>query len=139
MVILQNIKKQIPKLADYIKLIKVDANDFLPAHKDVERSATINIPVLNSSVECVTNFLENATETTWIKDGTSTEYAKSNDYVQYFVDGNIVESYSLIDTPRLINTTIVHEVINKGNIARYAWIWSYNDTYENAKAQLLNG
>ena len=70
---------------------------------------------------------------------TSTEYAKSNDYVQYFVDGKIVESYSLIDTPRLINTTIVHEVINKSNIARYAWIWSYNDTYENAKAQLLNG
>ena len=144
--VLQNIKKQIPKLADYIKLIKVGANTSLPAHKDLNRLASINIPVLNGSVESVTNFLENATETKWIKDGASvtegvadTEYAMSNDYVQYFVDGKIVESYSLIDTPILINTTIVHEVINKSNIARYAWIWSYNDTYENAKAQLLNG
>ncbi len=137
--ILQNIKKQLPGLADYIKLIKVGANTYLPAHKDTERLASINIPALNNSAECVTNFLENATETEWIKDGASTEYAKSNDYVQYFKNGEVVESYSLVDTPILLNTTIVHEVINKGNLARYAWTWSYNDTYENAKAQLLNG
>ena len=136
---LKNIKKQLPGLEDYIKLIKVGANTSLPAHKDVERLASINIPALNNSTECVTNFLENSIKTEWIKDGASKEYAKSNNYVQYFVDGEVVESYSLVDTPILLNTTVVHEVINKGNLARYAWTWSYNDTYENAKAQLLNG
>lgn len=137
--ILKNIKKQLPRLEDYIKLIKVGANTSLPAHKDVERLASINIPALDNSTECVTNFLENSIKTEWIKDGASKEYAKSNNYVQYFVDGEVVESYSLVDTPILLNTTVVHEVINKGNLARYAWTWSYNDTYENAKAQLLNG
>lgn len=130
---LQSIKNMIPNLGDHIKLIKIDENSTMPAHKDMNRTSAINIPAHNNSIDCVTNFLKDATPTEYIGN------AKSNEYVQYYKNGTVEESYSLVDIPVLLNTTVPHEVINKGNVSRFAWTWAYNDSFENARTQLSNG
>ena len=130
---LQSIKNIIPSLGDHIKLIKIDENSTMPAHIDMNRTATINIPAHNNSDKCVTNILKDATPTEYIGN------ARSNEYVQYYVNGSVEESYSLVDTPVLLDTTAPHEVVNKGNAPRYAWTWTYNDTFQNARTLLSNG
>ena len=86
---LQSIKDIIPSLGDHIKLIKIDENSTMPAHKDMNRTAAINIPAHNNSVDCITNFLKDATPTEYIGN------AKSNEYVQYFKNGTVEESIVL--------------------------------------------
>ena len=83
---LQSIKNMIPNLGDHIKLIKIDENSTMPAHKDMNRTAAINIPTHNHCVDCITNFLKDATPTEYIGN------AKSNEYVQYFKNGTVEES-----------------------------------------------
>ena len=57
----------IPNLGDHIKLIKIDENSTPPPlHKDMNRTAAINIPAHNNSVDCITNFLKDATPTEYI-------------------------------------------------------------------------
>ena len=94
----------------------------------MQRTFVINIPH-NNSVDCVTNFLKGATSTDFIGD------AMSNEYVQYYENGTVEESYSPVDI-HLLNTTIL--VINMSNVTRFAWTWAYNDS-KNARTQLSNG
>ena len=62
----------------------------------------------------------------------------SHEYVNYVTDTDMEFEFYL-ETPTLINTKVPHQVINTTDTKRLILSWAYEDSFEQAKQDILNG
>jgi hypothetical protein len=136
---LKSIRDTYPKLESYIKLLKMDKGQW-PTHVDTQRSCAINIPIQNCDETKVTQMgkkgkLVKSIVTTF---GDVEAEWHSHQYVQYVADA-VVDFEFALQGPTLFNTKIPHGVINYTDTQRVIATWSYDDDFDNAKKDFLNG
>lgn len=136
---LKSIRQRFPKLASYLKVMKMDKGQW-PPHIDTMRSSAINIPVQNCNETKVTRFGKKGTVvksmvTTF---GNIEAEWHSHEYVNYVTDTDMEFEFYL-ETPTLINTKVPHQVINTTDTKRLILSWAYEDSFEQAKQDILNG
>ena len=57
----------------------------------------------------------------------------------YYVTDTDMDFEFYLEIPTLINTKVPHQVINTTDTQRLILSWSYEDSFEQAKQDILNG
>jgi|TARA_B100000953_G_scaffold232273_2_gene193700 hypothetical protein len=135
---LKSIRDKFPKLFPYIKIMKMDKGRW-PAHIDTSRQCAINIPIQNCNYSKITRFGKNGkvVESLVTKFGNIEQEWHSHEYITFVEEQEMDFQFSM-QVPTLINTKTPHQVINFTDTKRVILSWSYDDTFEQAKQDLLN-
>lgn len=135
---LKSIRDKFPKLFPYIKIMKMDKGRW-PAHIDTMRQCAINIPAQNCDETKITRFGKNGkvVESLVTKFGNIEQEWTSHEYITFVEEQEMDFEFSML-VPTLINTKTPHQVINFADTTRVILSWSYDDTFEQAKQDLLN-
>ena len=136
---LKVIRQQYPKLAPYLKIMKMDGPGQWPPHIDTMRSSAINIPVQNCDETKVTQFGKKGKKVASLVTvfGNIESEWHSHGYVEYVDEAEFDFEFALQE-PTLINTKVPHQVFNYTDTQRVILSWAYEDSFDNAKRDLLN-
>lgn len=136
---LREVRQRYPKLSSYIKIMKAGKGHW-PTHIDKLRESAINIPVQNCDETKVTRFGKNGKKVDSLVTKFGNVEAKwySHEHSQY-VDEVDMDFEFYLQMPTLINTSVPHHVENYTDTIRIILTWAYEDSFEQAKQDILNG